>query len=447
MLLMDNTTLDLVFPAVGGREVVSRNDGGDITSDAGLLLVSLADKNLGLTRAMADAVTDHRDPDKVTHHIIEMSRERIYSICQGYEDANDLDTLRDDPALKTVCKRLPKTGEALASQPTISRFENMPGAKDQMRMAVAMARRVISQLPARTRRIIIDVDPTEDPCHGQQEFEFFNAHYGSHCYLPVHFHVTGDDGRQRILSSLLRPGNAGPTKGLYSALKIAIRLVRERLPDVQIILRADSAFGVCDVLDFCEDMRIDYILGMKGNGVLHDLSAPVQMDACLKYKWEGNGCREYGSVSYKAGSWRHARRVVVKAEITRGELNPRFVVTNLENLGDVEAYEFYCGRGEQENRIKEIKLDLASGRTSCHSFLANQFRLLMHTAACMLLGVLQESLAGTRFAKAQIGTLRTRLLKVGARVVETARKIWFHLPSSFPAQDAWKRMHAALVFD
>ena len=444
---MDNTTLDLIFPAVGGREVVSRNDGGDITSDAGLLLVSLADKKLGLTRAMSGAITDHRDQDKVVHGVKEMVRERIYAICQDYEDANDLDTLRHDPALKTACKRLPKSGEALASQPTISRFENMPGVKEQVRLAVAMASRVISAFPAHTRRIIIDVDPTEDPCHGQQEFEFFNGHYGCHCYLPVHIHITGDDGRQRIIGSVLRPGNAGATKGLYSALRIAIRLVRQYLPDAQIILRADSAFGVRAVLDFCEDMGIDYILGMKGNPVLHDLSAPIQMDACLKYKWEGNGCREYGSVSYKAGSWRHARRVVAKAEITQGELNPRFVVTSLENLSDVEAYEFYCGRGEQENRIKEIKLDLNSGRTSCHSFLANQFRLLMHTAACMLMGVLQESLAGTRFAKAQIGTLRSRLLKVGARVVETARKIWFHLPSSFPAQDTWRRMYAALVSD
>jgi hypothetical protein len=442
---MNNTSLDLVFPAVGGRGVVSRNDGGDITSDAGLLLVSLADKKIGLTQAMADAILDPREQGKVSHGIIEMARERIYAICQDYEDANDLNTLRHDPALKTVCERLPKSGEALASQPTISRFENMPGAKEQARVAVAMARKVISALPAKTSRVIIDVDPTDDPCYGQQEFEFFNGHYDCHCYLPVHIHITGDDGRQKIIGSVLRPGNSGPTKGLYSALRIAIRLVREYLPEAQIILRADGAFGVCDVLDFSEDIGIDYILGTKGNPVLHDISAPIQMDACLKYKWEGNGCREYGSVSYKAGSWRHARRVVVKAEITQGDLNPRFVTTSLDNLSDEQAYEFYCGRGEQENRIKEIKLDLSSGRTSCHSFLANQFRLLMHTAACMLMGVLQDALAGTRFAKAQIGTLRTRLLKVGARVVETARKIWFHLPSAFPAQDAWRRMYAALV--
>lgn len=444
---MDNTTLDVDFPAVGGREVVARNDGGDITSDAGLLLVSLADRKLGLTQAMADSIDDDRDQDKVVHSIIEMARERIYAICQDYEDANDLDMLRDDPALKVACKRLPKSGEALASQPTISRFENMPGTREMARMAESMAERVISEFAEDTARIIIDVDPTEDPVHGQQEFEFFNGHYGCHCYLPVHIHITGDDGRQRIIGSVLRPGNSGATKGLYSALRIAIRIIRRRMPNAQIVLRADSAFGVCDVLNFCEDMGIDYILGMKGNVVLHDLSCPIQMDACLKYKWEGNGCREYGSVSYKAGSWRRPRRVVVKAEITQGELNPRFVVTSLLNLSDVEAYEFYCGRGEQENRIKEMKLDLNSGRTSCHSFLANQFRLLLHTAACMLMGVLQESLAGTRFAHAQVGTLRTRLLKVGARVVETARRIWFHLPSSFPALDAWRRMYAALVPD
>jgi hypothetical protein len=445
MLLMNDTTLDLVFPSVGGRAVVSRSDGGDITSDAGLLLVSLADKKLWLTQAMAATVLDSRDHGKVVHGVVEMVRERVYAICQDYEDANDLDTLRYDPALKVACEKLPKTGESLASQPTISRFENMPGAKEMARMAESMAQRVVSQLPKGTRRVIIDVDPTEDPCHGQQEFEFFNGHYGCHCYLPMHIHITGDDGRQRILASVLRPGNSGPTKGLCSALRIAIWLIRQRMPDARIIFRADSAFGVCDVLDFCEDMDIDYILGMKGNNVLHDLSSPVQMDACLKYKWEGNGCREYASISYKAGSWRHSRRVVVKAEITQGELNPRYVVTNLERLGDEESYGFYCARGEQENRIKEMKLDLSSGRTSCHRFLANQFRLLLHTAACMLMGVLQESLSGTRFAKAQIGTLRTRILKVGARVVETARKIWFHLPSSFPAQDAWRRMYGALV--
>lgn len=442
---MNNTCLDLEFPAVGGRNVHARCDGGDITSDAGLLLVKLADNRLGLTEAMGSCMIDNRDQSKVVHSLVDMIRERVFSICHGYEDANDLDRLKSDPALKAACERLPSSGADLASQPTISRFENAPSAKILAKIGTHIAKKVISRLPLETRRVIIDVDPTDDPCHGQQQFEYFNGHYGEHCYLPIHIHITGDDGVQRIVGSILRPGNSGPTKGLYSALRIAIRLLRKHLPNVEITLRADSAFGVCKVVDFCDDMGIGYILGMKGNPVLHALSAPVQMDACLKYKWEGNGCREYGELAYKAGSWSKERRVIVKAEITQGELNPRFVLTSLADMDAEKNYEFYCARGEQENRIKEIKLDLSSGRTSCCRFLANQFRLLLHTAACVLMGVLQESATQTRWAKAQISTLRTRLLKVGARIVETTRKIWVHMPSSFPEQETWRRIYAALV--
>lgn len=442
---MKTTCPELTFPSVGGHDVAVRYDGGDITSDAGLLLVSVADKKLGLTKAIAGCITDQRQQSKVTHSYLDMICERIYAIASGYEDANDLDTLGSDPALKTACGVLPSTGKDLASQPTISRLENTPRSKELLQASVAVARKVIEQLPAETSRVIIDVDPTVDPAHGQQEFEFFNGHYNTHCFLPMHIHITGDDGRQRILASVLRPGNSAATKAVRSMLRIAIRLVRQRLGGVKIILRADSAFGVCDVLDFCEDIKIDYILGIKANNNLHFLSVPVQMDACLKYGWEGNGAREYGEFDYQAGSWRRDRRVVVKAEITQGELNPRFVVTNLE-LSLREAYEFYCARGNQENRIKEIKLDLSSGRTSCHRFLANQFRLVLHTAACVLMGVLQEALAGTKWARAQVGTLRLRLLKVGARVVQSCRRIWFHLPSSFPEQESWQHMHQALTF-
>ena len=444
---MNNTCLELVFPAVVGREVVARCDGGDITSDAGLLLVSLADKKLGLTEAMAGCLTDTRQQSKVEHSSVEITRERVYAICQGYEDANDLDVLGSDPALKVACKHLPSSGANLASQPTISRFENMPSARDQLRVAKRMAEKVISRLDVGTRQVIVDVDPTDDPTHGQQELEFFNGYYGEHCFLPMHIHISTDDGRQRILGSVLRAGNSSATKGLKGILRIVVRLLRNRLPDAQIILRADSSFGVCEVIELCRHLGIDYVLGIKGNNVLHSLSAPVQMDACLKYGWDGDGCREYGEFEYAAGTWRDEQRVVIKAEITQGQLNPRFVVTSLGKMSCEDVYEFYCARGNQENRIKEMKLDLSSGRTSCHLFLANQFRLLLHTAACMLMSVLQDALARTRWAKAQVGTLRTRLLKVGARIVETTRKIWFHLPSSFPEQDTWRRMYAALVYD
>jgi hypothetical protein len=197
------------------------------------------------------------------------------------------------------------------------------------------------------------------------------------------------------------------------------------------------------VLAFCEAQSLDYVLGLSSNQRLAVLSTPVQMDACLKSKWEGDGCREFAEFAYKAGSWPHLRRVVVKAEITKGELNPRFVVTNLMGTSE-QLYDFYCKRGDQENRIKELKLDLASGRTSCHRFVANQMRALLHTAACMLLSVLQEAACGTRFVQAQVGTLRLRVLKVGARVVESCRRIWFHLSSSYVDKRSWAHLNRRL---
>ena len=441
---MSNSGLDLVFPSVENKIVVGSFDGGDVTSDTGLFLLREADRKIGLIKSMAEAMEDRRDQDQVKHKVFEMLRARVYGIAAGYEDANDLDTLRNDPALKAVCDRLPVSGNKLASQPTISRFENAITRKDLLCVGMMVAERVISDLPVYTSRVIIDVDPSDDPCHGQQEFECFNGYYDEHCYVPLYVHVTGSDGRQRLVCALLRPGNAHATKGLYGVLRRVVGLLRDRFPDVKIILRGDSAFGVGDVIEFCEGLNIDYILGLRGNNRLHILSTPAQMDACLKYRWEGNGCREYGEFSYKAGPWKKQRRVVVKAEITRGELNPRFVVTSLTEKSPKEVYEFYCGRGEQENRIKEMKLDLQSGRTSCHKFLANQFRLLLHTASCALMGVLQRCLDGTKWAKAQAGTIRLRLLKVGARITESYRRVCVHMPTSFPEKEAWYHLHRQL---
>jgi len=438
---MSSSGLDLVFPSVSGKDVVARFDGGDLTSDAGLLLLGEADRKIGLTEGMTEAITDRRQQSKVLHKVHDILRERVYAISAGYEDANDLDTLGSDPVLKTVCDRLPASGGDLASQPTISRLENGVTRKDLLRIGMLVAETVISDLPPDTTEVTLDVDTSDDPCHGQQEFEHFNGYYDEHCYLPLYVHVTGGDGRQRLLCSLLRPGKACATKGLFGVVRRVVELLRARFPAVRITLRGDSGFGICEVIGFCEEIGIEFVLGLRGNRRLHTLSTPTQMDACLKYKWEGNGCREYGELRYKAGSWKKQQRVVIKAEITRGELNPRFVVTSLTNKTPEELYEFYCGRGDQENRIKEMKLDLQSGRTSCHRFLANQFRLLLHTAACVLMGVLQRSLEGTKLAKAQIGTIRLRLLKVGARIVESCRKVWVHLPTAFPEKELWHHLH------
>jgi hypothetical protein len=298
-------------------------------------------------------------------------------------------------------------------------------------------------LPADTQEVILDVDATDDPCHGQQELEFFNGYYDTHCYLPLHLHLTGPEGRQWLLASLLRPGNASYRDGLLGLLRRAVRLLRARFPTVKIVLRADAGFGYADVLAFCEAQELEYVLGLTGNKRLAVLSTPVQMDACLKYKWAGNGCREFAEFGYKAGSWPHLRRVVVKAEITQGKLNPRFVVTNLMGTPE-QLYLFYCERGDRENRIKEVKLDLASGRTSCHRFVANPMRLLLHTAACVLMTGLQAAASGTRYATAQIGTFRLRLLKVAARVVESCRRVWVHLSSSYVDKRTWAHLNRRL---
>jgi hypothetical protein len=312
-------------------------------------------------------------------------------------------------------------------------------------MGVRLAERVIANLPADTERVVLDADDTDDPCHGQQEFELFNGYYGEHCYKPLYIHLTAQDGRQWLLGALLRPGNSCATKGLLAALRITLRLLRSRFPEVAITLRGDSAFGIWDIMEFCEEMRLDYVLGLNRNKAPDMLSSPTQMDTALKYKYEGEGCREYGEFGYRAKTWDGERRVVVRSEITRHELSARFVVASFKHKTPEEVYAFYCQRANQENRIKEMKLDLASGRTSCHRFLANQYRLLSHAAACALMGVLQEALVGTRWAGAQVGTIRLRLLKVGARVMQTCRKIWFHLPTSYTEQDIWRHIHRSLA--
>jgi len=442
---MADSTLSLDFPSVSGREVVVRFDGGDISSDAGMALVCAADKKIGLTSTLAWAIDDNRDQVKVDHPVELMLKERVYAIALGYEDANDLTQLRRDPILKTACGRLPKSGLDLASQPTISRLENAVSERDLIRMGHAIAEKVVAQLPLHTKQVILDVDATDDPCHGQQHLECFNKFYDCHCYLPLLFFVTGDDGQQRLISALLRAGNAGAAKGLRAVLRKIVQILRKRLPKAQIILRGDSGFGVASVIRSCHRLGIDFVLGLPSNKSVQRLSTPVQMDAALKYKWEGNGCREFGEFQYAAKTWDFEERVVVKAEITQGKLNPRYVVTSMKDLTPEALYSFYCLRGDRENRIKEFKVDLSSGRTSCHDFLANQARLLLHTAASVLMSALQASLEGTRWSNAQVSTLRVRILKVGARVVESCRKIWFHLPTAFPNQDIWNILHQRLT--
>jgi len=440
---MKVSTTALVFPAAGQRTGVVQFDGGDVTSDAGLALLAQADRQVGVTAALTAAFHDTRQARKVTHPVAEILAARIYAIALGYEDGNDFDRLREDPALKTVCGRLPASGAPLMSQETLSRFEHAATARDLVRMGWALVDLVLGQLPAKTATVVIDVDPYDDPCHGQQQLSLFNGHYDTRCYLPLAVCVTGTDGVKRPLGAVLRPGNAKATKGLYTVLRGLVKRLRAQCPQAQVILRADSAFGINEVLRWCDALDLVPVLGLSRNTVLQEKSLTVQIDACLKHQWEGDGCREFGEFTYAAGTWAHPYRIIVKAEITNGELNPRYVLTGLSGTAEAK-YTFYCGRGDAENVWKEYKIDLSAGRTSCTTFLANQARLLWHTAALILCAAIRQAAVGTAWATATVTTLRTRLFKIGAKIVETCRKIWWHLPTSCPVQAEWGLIFARL---
>lgn len=440
---MSDSLFGMSFPAVDGRPVEFRFDGGEMTSDAGLLMLSAADRKLRLSDRLAAQIVDTREPGKVRHMVADLLRERIFAIAAGYEDANDLDDLCRDPALLLSCGK--PLGEALASQPTLSRFENAVAPKDLFCLAETLASIVVGQLPADTRSVVLDVDASDDPCHGQQELEFFNGYYDTHCYLPLYLHLTGDDGIQRLMAVMLRPGNAGAKLGLFGMLRRAIRLLRKRFPSVAITLRADSAFGDGKVLDFCDRHKLGYALALRGNDRLARVTDWMAERVVADREALGADQKEFVSFTYQAESWERARRVVAKVETVGGKLNVRYVLTSRPSQKPERVYAYYCERGDRENRIKEMKVDLAAGRTSCHRFWANQFRLILHAAACVLWRAVQDALAGTSWANKQIGTLRLMLVKIGARVVQSCRRIWLHLPTSCPHKGVWRYLHQRLL--
>lgn len=441
---MEHYTSTLELPLGLRKPVVLDHEGGNLTSDSGVLLLCQADARCGVTQAMADAIADGRQQSKVSHSHWDLVRSRVLAIAAGYPDANDLDTLRHDPALKIACGRCPELDPSLASQPTLSRFENSLSRSDLIRMGKSLAEQVIAQLPVATAKVYLDIDATDDRCHGQQEFEGFNSYYGHHCYLPLLVQLTDEEGTQWPVAALLRPGGTHPHAGVRMLLRNVVGMLRARFGKIEITVRADSGFGCRRVLDCLERLKVLYAVGLAQNEVLENLGKPTQAKGLQKWAKRNDDGIAYGSVDYRAGTWKLYRRVVVKVEMISASPNARYVVTNLWRLKSAAVYKLYCGRGEHENRIKELKLDLSSGRTSCHGFLANQGRLLMHLGAYVLWTVVRAAAAGTQWEKAQVETLRLQLLKVAARVVESTRRICIHLCSSYPHRDAWRHVEANL---
>ena len=438
-----STQFDL-FPFVS-KPVVARFDGGALTSDAGVTLLAALDRRLGLSKRLARCLTDARDPARVRHRVAELLRQRIYQIACGYEDCNDADSLRYDPVLKLAVGRLPSEDD-LASQPTLSRLENVVSARELLAMGEQLVTHYCerhAQAPPRT--IILDADATDDECHGHQQLSFFHGFYNEHCYLPllVFAQVEGV-GEQELLAAVLRAGNVHAGHKAMVVLKRIRQRLRSAFPACRLLLRGDSGLALPEVYDGCEALRMPYIISLGKHPRLLKLAEPWLERARAQCAQTGETAQVFGEFEYAADSWPHPRRVIVKAEVMSQGDNPRFVVTSLPASElDAEAiYTVYRQRGDPENRIKELKLDLHADRLSCHRFLANQFRLLLHAAAYLMMQAMRGALAGTELARAQVGTLRLRLLKVGARVVESCRRICLHLPTAYPWQYLWHHLIA-----
>ena len=444
----DSTTQCLLFPGIFGKPVVAQFDQREGSSDGGALLLKAADGHYRLVEELTACLQDQRQAGKVDHTLRDLVAQRVFSIACGYPDGNDSARLGSDPIHKLLLGRDPIEGLDLASQPTVSRFENAVGVKELYRMGETLARSVIrrhaKRLRRRVYRVTIDLDPTDDPTHGAQQLSFFNGHYDSWCYLPVMGFISfNEEAEQYLCAAVLRPGNAPAAVGAVGLLRRLIRILRGHFPGVTIRVRLDGGFASPAVLEFLDaQSKLEYVVAMAKNAVLKRIAAPGIRRARKLSESSGKTEHIYGEVDYAAGKWPDRRRVVIKAEVVRApekdpKDNPRFVITNMKQSPQWIYERVYCQRGDVENRIKELH-DLEIDRTSCTSFWANQFRVLLTAAAYVLMQELRLRAAGTACARAQLLTLRERLLKLGARVMVSARRWVIHLPTSFPFLPAFR---------
>jgi Transposase DDE domain group 1 len=430
--MTDDTLLPFCFPAVGRKKVTAAFDGGRITSDGGVMLLAAAERRLQLADRLAAAIHDPRDARRVRHAMADIVRARIFAIACGYEDANDLDRLRSDPAFKLACGRLPDSGIDLCSQPTCSRLENLPDLKTVIRLGDVLVDLWLSSYAAPPESVTLDIDDTLDVVHGHQQLSLFNAHYDERCFLPIHVY---DAGTGRPVAMILRPGKTPTGKEICGHLRRLVRRIRVRWPTTRILVRGDGHYGRAQVMAWCEDNGIDYVFGLPGNPVLQRLLDAAADDIRTRRALEHRpALRGYAETRYKAKSWKLERRVCARIEATALGLDVRFVVTNLDSGSAEHLYDvIYCARGQAENLIKMHKSQLASDRTSCRSPIANQVRLVLHTAAYWLMLTLRDAVPPThRLAKAEFATLRLRLLKLGARVVETVSRIRLAFAAACP---------------
>jgi hypothetical protein len=445
----------LLFPDIFPRPALAQFDDQNGSSDGGAILLKAANRRYGLIEALAACVQDDRQAGKVEHQLEELLAQRIFGIACGYADANDAARLAQDPIHKLLLGRHPGDGSDLASQPTLSRLENAADSKDLYRMGEALAERVMrrhaERLHGQARRVTIDLDPTDDPTHGAQQLAFFNGHYDTWCYLPVVGFVSfNDEADQYLFTAVLRPGNAPAAVGAIGILRRILERIEQYFPTARIRVRLDGGFANPQLLDFLDvQPKVEYVVAMAKNAVLKRKAKPAMRQARKLSRRTQQTAHVYGEARYAARTWPRARRVIIKAEVVRQEGkkpkdNPRFVITNMKQTPQWIYEEVYCQRGDIENRIKELHHGLEIDRTSCRRFWANQFRVLLTAAAYVLMQELRLAAAATECARAQVSTLRERLLKLGARVVASVRRVVVHLPASFPFLPTFRKVALAL---
>jgi hypothetical protein len=453
------------FQALGNREVTARFDGGAITSDAGGLLLREIEAKTGIIRRLAACFTDHRDPELVEHPVYQLLAQRIFALALGYEDLNDHDTLRHDPLLAVLVgktdptgqnRRCPKDrGKALAGKSTLNRLELTPvraDEKSRYKKIVANTHDIeafftetfVALHCQPPKEIVLDLDATDDPIHGHQAGRFFHGYYNNYCYLPLYIFCG-----QHLLLAKLRPADIDAAAGSVKQVAKIVERIRRRWPDVRIIVRGDSGFCRENLMAWCERNRVDYVLGLAKNARLQRILGSELHEAKQLFEATGQASRVFKDFTYRTRkSWSRERRVVGKAEHLSKGSNPRFVVTTLsaEEVDARTLYEDrYCARGEMENRIKEQQMCLFADRTSCATMRANQLRLWLSSAAYTLLAALREfGLQGTEMSQSRCDTIRLKLLKIGALVRTTVRRVWISLSESCPYQRVFAQAYENL---
>lgn len=431
---MPHSRTSITFPFCGSRPLHARFDAAPISSDGGAVLLAAVDRRLGLVDALAAAARDARDARYTDHTMNDLLRQRIFQIALGYEDCNDANTLRRDPVLKACCGRDPAQDPDLASQPTLSRCENALGPRACYRLARGLLDAYVASHPVRPKELVLDLDLTDDPTHGQQELSFFHGFYDAHVYLPLLVF----DGAGALITAVLLPGRNPGAAPAVAVLKRLVHTLRERWPGLRLIVRADAGFASPVLYQCIADEGLECLIGFRSNPRLDRMARRLAARARRKFQRTGGKARLFTSVRYRARKgWPRSFRIVIKAEHMKEGPNIRYVLTTLAGRADA-LYDRYVERGEAcENSIKDLKSALKGDRLSCHRFWANQVRLLLHAAAFALLFALRRCAAGTELASAQFDTLRLRLLKIGAHLVVSVRRLILHLSSSHPWQRVW----------